>query len=1056
MDVWVGGVYQGKMAAIVIYHTSQNFSGSPQVAVLYANGFIRLKQNANPSTPIPFGTSFLLGPAYWRQSSPSPFHNPQINRLDIDTTQLENGPLVMSAQGTNHDFAVSYDMTMPPPQDRQTRIHVNQTYMATTGITIDAAHRGNHEGFKLVQASSMFIPAGVCVGYSECHDSNSARYIGQDLLRHEATFTGPVTFFFGNPPQPLSSTWLDILHTDDQSWQGNTPNERIALDYLPTDRTITPQGNIEGGHTKPADTDNVGVWLHDDGLASVSWSTGQTASIGYWLIAQDNPPDPWADLGLRSGLTLVDFDGISASATCNAAGSPNTAINDFTPSFPGYTGNAAQIDYDLGTGTANNNNYVQIKCVFSQPVDLSAYDHLRFDWRGSPTANPDLANSLEVGIVDSQGNHFDRLNYRHAAHHTWWTQLIIPFSAFEPFDHSRVSAIFFSIKKIAKNPKDPNDVNDIGGTGLFAIDNVSAFNAASRSIPGTFENVTSNTLAAQAAADWLARQQQTNGSLKSWFEEPIESPGHVCLSHTYDQALGLIVFSKQGMWREADKLADRIVATQNIDGSWYQTRTCSGAVADTQKWSGAISWTIYALSRYRDLGGTHSQAGTALQRGSDWLVQQMSTSGSWIGCLKNANGDIDGTEANIDAWWALQATGNRHAGEADQVKGCLIHYYWNDSMGRFNGGNDATQVYHVYLDNQTWGAAFLKAIGESNNALRALSFARDVLGEPAQGGQLFGFDGNAGPWSVWNEGTAQYIAVGGGGAKDLLQELLAQQEKIGELAGSMPGSPDDFRGSGVWTTHWHGVAPTAWLYFALTGEPFQTGNGPDTTGVFRPSNGALYLKNRNETGFADIQINYGLAGDYPVVGDWDGNGTATIGIYRNGSFYLRNSNTIGFADMVFAFGAPGDQPIAGDWNRDGVDTIGVYRSSTATFYLRNNNTSGTPDMTFALGIPGDVGLAGDWDGDGFDTTGVFRPSNGALYLKNFNRTGIAEVQVNYGLPGDRPVTGDWNNDGIDTIGVYRNGQFMLRNSNTIGFAEVVFALGIPGDIPIAGDWDGIP
>src|SRR6266511_1723444 len=112
----------------------------------------------------------------------------------------------------------------------------------------------------------------------------------------------------------------------------------------------------------------------------------------------------------------------------------------------------------------------------------------------------------------------------------------------------------------------------------------------------------------------------------------------------------------------------------------------------------------------------------------------------------------------------------------------------------------------------------------------------------------------------------------------------------------------------------------------------------DSGGVYRPSNGALYLKNSNTTGFADVAINYGLPGDYPVVGDWDGNGTVTIGIYRNGSFYLRNSNTIGFADIVFPFGSPGDQPIAGDWNGDGVDTIGVYRNGT--FFLHNSNDAG--------------------------------------------------------------------------------------------------------------------
>ena len=230
--------------------------------------------------------------------------------------------------------------------------------------------------------------------------------------------------------------------------------------------------------------------------------------------------------------------------------------------------------------------------------------------------------------------------------------------------------------------------------------------------------------------------------------------------------------------------------------------------------------------------------------------------------------------------------------------------------------------------------------------------------------------------------------------------------------------------------------------------------GAEAAGVFRPSNGALYLKNKNETGFADVQINYGIGGDYPVVGDWDGDGTATIGIYRNGSFYLRNTNTIGFADFVFPFGAPGDQPVAGDWDGDGVDTIGVYRNGT--FYLRNSNDAGSPHTSFGLGIAGDVGISGDWNGDGIDTTGVFRPSNGALYLKNLNVTGFADVQINYGIGGDKPVTGDWNNDGIDTIGVYRNGSFYLRNTNTIGFADLAFALGIPGDHPIAGNWDGLP
>ena len=241
-----------------------------------------------------------------------------------------------------------------------------------------------------------------------------------------------------------------------------------------------------------------------------------------------------------------------------------------------------------------------------------------------------------------------------------------------------------------------------------------------------------------------------------------------------------------------------------------------------------------------------------------------------------------------------------------------------------------------------------------------------------------------------------------------------------------------------------------------SGEVYAVNKGADTTGVFRPGNGLLYLKNKNETGFADAALNYGLPGDYPVVGDWDGNGTVTIGIYRNGTFFLRNSNTLGFAEIVFPFGQVGDQPIAGDWDGDGVDTIGIYRPSNGQFLLRNSNTEGPAEANFILGNVGDVGIAGDWNGDGKDSTGVFRPSNGVIFLKDTNDTGFADYTLNYGLPGDMPVTGDWDNNGTDTIGIYRNGEFFLRNENTNGFAEIVFGLGNPGDMPIAGNWDGLP
>ena len=330
MEIVLNGASRGNAVLVRIYHLAGNGVGYPQVAVIYSSGFVRLKQNADPSPSIPFGTSFILGPAYWPGSS-TYYHEPRLSRLEIDTTRLPNAPLRMHAEGTNHAFHVAYEMTLPPPTDFQTRLHVTQTYTATSNVTINATRRAERQGFKLVQASSMFInEGGSCNGgFTDCHDSNAVRFIDSDLARKQVPFAGlPQPSFVLSPPAALGSTWLDVLHTDDQSWQsgtgagtsGNTPNARIALDELPAAHTITVQGRISA--TTDPNQDNVNVWLHDDDPGAASWQAGETDQIGYWLVAQDNPPDPWGDLGLRPGLNVLDFEGAHNCSMGKEAGQP--------------------------------------------------------------------------------------------------------------------------------------------------------------------------------------------------------------------------------------------------------------------------------------------------------------------------------------------------------------------------------------------------------------------------------------------------------------------------------------------------------------------------------------------------------------------------------------------------------------------------------------------------------------------------------------------------------------------------------------------------------------
>ena len=212
---------------------------------------------------------------------------------------------------------------------------------------------------------------------------------------------------------------------------------------------------------------------------------------------------------------------------------------------------------------------------------------------------------------------------------------------------------------------------------------------------------------------------------------------------------------------------------------------------------------------------------------------------------------------------------------------------------------------------------------------------------------------------------------------------------------------------------------------------------------------------------------FGDPGDVPFLGDWDCDDVDTPGLYRqsDGYVYLRNSNTQGIADISYYFGNPGDVPLAGDFNGDGCDTVSIYRPSEARFYVINKLGSGdgglgSADTSFLFGDSGDTPFAGDFDGDGLDTFGLYRTTSGLMYYRNSLTTGIADYQFYYGDPGDRFVSGDWNANGSSSPGVFRssNKTMYLKYFNTQGNADRQVAwpditaaalpvAGVVGDLP---------
>ncbi|MFD5326640.1 LamG-like jellyroll fold domain-containing protein [Streptomyces sp. NPDC127092] len=203
---------------------------------------------------------------------------------------------------------------------------------------------------------------------------------------------------------------------------------------------------------------------------------------------------------------------------------------------------------------------------------------------------------------------------------------------------------------------------------------------------------------------------------------------------------------------------------------------------------------------------------------------------------------------------------------------------------------------------------------------------------------------------------------------------------------------------------------------------------------------------------------YGTPAKRVLVGDWNGDGIDTLGVYdpANRTFALRNDNA-GPVAITIAFGNTGDEPVVGDWNGDGKDTVGLWRPGNHTFYLNNEHTNNVADIQFIYGGDGMSPLVGDWNGDGVDTIGMYAYDAVTFYIRNANSAGGNSWEIRYGNVGDSPVVGDWNGDKTDSIGVWRssNHTFYLNNEHANNVADNVFMYGDrygTSVTPLTGTW----
>jgi hypothetical protein len=234
-----------------------------------------------------------------------------------------------------------------------------------------------------------------------------------------------------------------------------------------------------------------------------------------------------------------------------------------------------------------------------------------------------------------------------------------------------------------------------------------------------------------------------------------------------------------------------------------------------------------------------------------------------------------------------------------------------------------------------------------------------------------------------------------------------------------------------------------------------------SVGVVDTSNGEWYLLDLagNTTRFF-----YGLPGDLPFVGDWDCDGDETPGLFRqsDGFVYLRNSNSQGVADIRFFFGDPGDIPLAGDFNGDGCDTVSIYRPSESRIFVinalgANDGGLGAAEFSYIFGNAGDNPFVGDFDNDLVDEVGLHRESSGLVYFRFTHTQGNADANFIFGDPGDKIIAAEWamrGAPGPESVGLFRPStcSIFLRYTNTQGSANETLGHGMPTGLPVAGEF----
>ena len=274
-------------------------------------------------------------------------------------------------------------------------------------------------------------------------------------------------------------------------------------------------------------------------------------------------------------------------------------------------------------------------------------------------------------------------------------------------------------------------------------------------------------------------------------------------------------------------------------------------------------------------------------------------------------------------------------------------------------------------------------------------------------------------------------------------------------------------GQVTWFNQFNGSAGGSTVAFGLASDFFvpsdYDGDSKTDISVWRPGTAGTAAWYTLLSGTNTLRSeNFGQTGDDPtVVGDYNGDGKADIAVYRAGAsaglqstWYYRT--VVNGPTFVVNWGTFGDFPAPGDYDGDRKNDFVIQRNDGgghARFWTLF--ATGTT-KTEQFGTPTDVIVPGDYDGDGKTDIATTRASAGQiLWLYDPSSTPADDFTgTTFGNSAtDSPVQGDYDADGKTDFAVWRPNAdptmtyFYVNRSNGSGL--LVFEWGQTGDYAVA-------